>query len=66
MQQQMVDMQQQMAQIDNNVQMVGLQVRIGRAETANARIITRNSHLQGDLVLAPLQKTVSHQNCLRF
>jgi len=53
----LANIQQQLAQIGNDVQAVELQVRIGRAETANARIITRNFQLQGGLVLAPLQKT---------
>jgi predicted O-linked N-acetylglucosamine transferase (SPINDLY family) len=60
----LANIQQQLAQIGNDVQAVELQVRIGRAETANARIITRNFQLQGGLVLAPLQKTIEGSGLL--
>lgn len=50
----LANIQQQLAQIGDTVEAVQSQVRIGRAETANVRIITRNFQLQGGLALAPL------------
>jgi hypothetical protein len=50
---------QRLGNVDNSLQNIDNHVKIGLAQTANLRIVSRNTRLQAPLQLLPLQKTVS-------
>lgn len=50
---------QRLGNVDNTLHNIDNHVNIGLAQTANLRIISRNTRLQAPLQLLPLKKTVS-------
>jgi hypothetical protein len=58
-------MEQRLGDMDNSLHNIDDHVKIGLAQTANLRIVSRNTRLQAPLQLLPLQKTVSGVQLLR-